>query len=297
MRVDILPSLTVLGKSGSFPGTREDLHENERSAGWGTGNTPTGLEEIRVKGTGVRFLLLLLVVSLCSACGLSTAARKQATYHYDMGASSFAEGNMTGALVEFTAAEKYTPDDPELLYYLGRVYFAKKKFAIAEQKYLRSLAIKPDNPAARNDLGVNYLDMRRWDDAIQQFKLVANDLFASNQEAATINLGIAYYEKGDYPRAIDALRTAVSNNPREPRAHLHLGKVYAAIGKYELALEEFKKSTELDKNYATAYYQLGLTQMKLKDTKGARDSFRAVQRIAPDSELGQSSKDFLNVLK
>ena len=244
-----------------------------------------------------KFIGIIIISSLCAACAASTSATKKASYHYQMGLSNFTEGNYTTALVELTEAEKLTPDDPDVLYYLARAYFEKRKYEIAEQKYLKSLSLKPNNSTARNDLGVNYLEMKRWDDAIIQFKIVAEDIFYQNQESANINLGIAYFNKGDYPRALSVLRSVVGSNPREPRARLNLGKVYFSMDKVDLAIGEYKKAIELNKNYANAYYNLGLANLKQKDNGAAATAFREVIRIAPDSELGQLAREYLDVLK
>jgi type IV pilus assembly protein PilF len=120
-------------------------------------------------------LIPLLAGFLCSsACALQEAARNEGSYHYQMGVSHFNENNMAAALTELTAAESYDSDNPELYNYLGMAYYNKKKYEIAEQKYLRALSLKPNYSDARNNLGVNYLEMQRWDDAIRQFKLVTD---------------------------------------------------------------------------------------------------------------------------
>lgn len=240
---------------------------------------------------------ILILSSLCLSCAAGSATTQKASYHYQMGLSNFTEGNYTSALVEFTEAEKLTPDDPELLYYLGRTYFEKKKYDLAEQRYLKSLALKPNNSSVRNDLGVDYLEMKRWDDAIIQFKIVSEDIFFQNQEAASVNLGIAYFNKGDYPRALSVLRSVVGNNPREPRARLNLGKVYFAMDKIDLAIGEYNRAIELNSNYANAHYNLGLAYLKQKENRAAATAFREVLRIAPESELGQLAREYLDVLK
>ena len=190
----------------------------------------------------VRNILLVALFSLSllnAGCAIGEAGRKQASYHYQMGLSYLGENNFTGALVELTEAEKLDPDNPELLNYLGLAYFRKNKFELAEQKYLRALALKPNFPEARNNLGVDYLELKRWDEAIYHLKIVTDDIFYPNQEATAINLGLAYFGKGDYPKALSILRSVVSNNPKNPRARVNLGKVYVALDKVELAIMEY----------------------------------------------------------
>ena len=245
-----------------------------------------------------RLIVFLLAVSLlASGCALNQASKNKTLYHFEMGQSFYAENNFTGALVEFSEAEKLTPKDPNLLNYLGLTLFRKGRFDLAEAKYLRAIELKPSFSEARNNLGVNYLEMKRWDDAIAQFKTVQDDLFYQGQESTAINLGLAYLGKGDNEQALALLRNAVGKNPSDPRTRLDLGRVYFALGKTELAIGEYKKALALNGSYASAHYNLALAQVKLKDGAAAKRSFKEVIRIAPDSEIGQLSREYLDLLK
>ena len=257
----------------------------------------TGLKMIELYLWRVLLVAIAASALLISACGLSESAKKQGTYHYEMGVSYFKENNMTAALTELTEAEKYFDDKADLYNYLGMAYYIKKKYEIAEQKYLKALLLNPTYSEARNSLGVNYLEMRRWDDAIYQFKLVTDDIFYPNQVAANINLGLAYFGKGDYPKSLSQLRSVVANYPRDPRGRLNLGRVYFAMDKTDLAIDEYKKALELNREYVNAYYHLGLAYLKKKESRAAMSAFQEALRLAPDSEVGQISKEYLNALK
>lgn len=225
------------------------------------------------------------------------ASKKKASYHYQMGLSYLAEGNYTRALIDFTEAEKITPDDPMLLNYLGQAYYFKKRYDLAEQRYLRAVAIQRNFSEARNNLGVNYLEMQRWDDAITQLTIVKDDIFYQNHETACMNLALAYFGKGDYTSALNLLRPVVSSNPRNPVARMNLGRVYFADEKFGLAIAEFKKSIELYRDYARAHYNLALAYLKIQETSAAKAAFSEVVRIDGDGEIGQLSKEYLEMLK
>ena len=244
----------------------------------------------------IPFMLALLLL-FASGCALDKAQQNRYVYHYQMGQSFYAESNFTGALQEFSEAEKLTPDDPLLLNDLGLTYFRKGRYDIAEQKYLKALDLKPDYSEARNNLGVNYLEMKRWQDAIDQFKLVQDDIFYQGQEGVAINLGLGHLGKGEYQQALAVLRGAVARNGSDPRTRLGLGRVYFALDRTELALEQYRKSLELNGSYANAHYYLALAQVKLDDKKAAASAFKEVVRIAPDSEIGQLSREYLDLLK
>jgi Tfp pilus assembly protein PilF len=245
----------------------------------------------------ILLVALMLTIPALFSCSISEGAKKQASYHYQMGLSHLGENNLVSALVELTAAEKINPNDPDLLNALGYAYFLKNRHEIAEQKYLKALEIRPMFSEVRNKLGVNYLEMKRWDDAIRQFKIVTEDIFFQGQDTAVVNLGIAYLGKGDYQQALTILRAAVSTNPRDPGARRHLGRVYQAMDKMELAITEYRKAIELNMLYSNAYFDLANAYLKVKDNKGALAAFKEVVRIAPDSEIGQLSKEYLDLLK
>jgi len=246
-----------------------------------------------------RFLctFIIAVPLALGGCAINEAAKNQAAYHYQMGESFLAENNVAGALRELTEAEKITPDDPQLLNLLGLAYFRKNRYDLAEQKYLKAIELRPTYSEARNNLGVDYLELKRWKDAAAQFKLVLDDLFYRDPDSATINLGLAYLGSGDYSQALSLLRGEVAKNPSDPRGRLQLGRVYFAMDRTEMAIAEYKKALELNKSYASAHYHLALAQVKMKDTASARSAFREVIRIAPDSEMGQLSREYLDLLK
>jgi Tfp pilus assembly protein PilF len=247
----------------------------------------------------VKRLIVLIGMALFSlaACAVTDASRKQASYHFQMGLSYLGENDATRALIELAEAEKLTPNDPAVLNSLGLAYFYKKRYDLAELKYRRAIELKPDYSEARNNLGVNYLEMQRWDDAVAQFTLVLADLFFINHEDARINLGLANLGKGDYPQALAILRQSVATSPQNIIARVGLGRVYFAMGRNDLAIQEFTKAIELNRNYQNGYYYLALAHLKGKDYVSAADAFREAIRIAPDSEKGRLSREYLESMR
>lgn len=245
----------------------------------------------------LRLLITILLLGAVTGCSISTAAKKQATYHYQMGLSYLGENNVTGALVELTAAEKIDPDNHELQNYLGLAYFRKGKLDIAEKKYLKAIALKPDYSDARNNLSVVYLEMKRWDDAVYQLKIVTEDIFYQNQTAAGINLSLAYFGKGDFNASMQTLRPLAANSPSDPMIRFNMGKVYYATDKIDLAVSEYKKAIEIYPGYAQAHYNLAQSYMKIGDKGSAAKHFKEVVKVAPDMEIAHFSREYLDLLK
>lgn len=245
----------------------------------------------------IAFLLLLVVAGCATGRDQQFGKSDPGAYHYQMGLGYLGEHNFTGALVELTEAEKFDPDNPELLYNLGLAYIGKKRPDLAEQRLQRALILKPNYTKARNDLGVAYLEMKRWDNAIQQFKVVKDDLFYEDSENAIINLGLAYLGKGDYPKALEELRSVAATNPRNPIIRLSLGRVWFAMDRTEQAIGEYKKALEIFHDYGDAHYYLGLAYLKLNNVDAARASFKETVRIIPETERGRSALEYLELLK
>jgi Tfp pilus assembly protein PilF len=243
------------------------------------------------------FLLLLAITGCATGRDQQVGKSNPAAYHYQMGLGYLGERNFTGALVELTEAEKFDPENPELLYNLGLAYIGKKRPDLAEKRLQHALILKPNYTTARNDLGVAYLELKQWDNAIQQFKIVKDDLFYENSENATINLGLAYLGKGDYPKALEELKSVASANPRNPVIRISLGRVWFAMDKTEQAITEYKKALEIFREYGDAHYYLGLAYLKLNNVAAARTSFKEAVRIIPETERGHSALEYLELLK
>jgi tetratricopeptide (TPR) repeat protein len=214
-----------------------------------------------------------------------------------MGLSYLGERNYSAALFDLTEAEKLDPENPDVLYNLGLAFIGKKRPDLAEAKFLKAILLKPNFSVARNDLGVAYLDLKRWDSAIQQFKIVKDDLFYDNSENAAINLGLAYLGKGDYPKALEELQAIGTLNPRNPVIRLSLGRVWFAMDKSEQAIVEYSKALEIYRDYGAAHYYLGQAQIKLNRIDAARASFKEAVRLIPESELGRAALGYLELIK
>lgn len=245
-------------------------------------------------------VLLMALVSLLAFTGCAaniSSTGKPAAYHYQMGVSYLEERNYTAALVDLAEADKLDPNNAELQYNLGRALTGKRRLDLAEQRFLRALALRPNYSEARNDLGVIYLEMGRWEKAIQQFNAVKEDLFYPQHDFSVINLGLAYLGKGDYDKALEELETVRNGNPRNPVVRVAIGRVRFARGETGRALEEYRRALEIAPNYASAHFYLGLALMKQNDLAAARAAFKEVLKITPDSENARTAMGYLDLLK
>jgi tetratricopeptide (TPR) repeat protein len=61
------------------------------------------------------------------------------------------------------------------------------------------------------------------------------------------SLGWVYYQRGDYPRAVEQLERAVELTIDDPTIIEHLGDAYVKIGKPDQALDRYREAVKRSK--------------------------------------------------
>lgn len=244
-----------------------------------------------------RIVCLIMLVTFLAGCAGPARRAKGSETHYLLGVSYLQEQNPTLALKEFLQAETLDPRNADIQAALGQAYQLKRAYAEAETHYLRALKLKRDDPQIQNNLGALYLDMQRWDDAIRYFRLASGNLLFTRQSLALTGAGYAHLQKGEHLEAVGSLQEALRQNPQSAQARFLLGESYQALGKAEMAVQEYRRATEAAPDYTRAHFRLGLAYMKLGDKERAAASLREVLRLDPDSEMGTQAVDFLKLLR
>lgn len=124
--------------------------------------------------------------------------------HYNRGREAFAQERFGEARSELELAQRFRPDDPDVLNLLGLVYFKTNAYPEAEVIYRRLLE---DNPSV--------------------FILHSN-------------LGLVLFKQGKVDGAEKALLRSLELRPNYVKSHLYLGLLYKQKGKLGLALEHLR---------------------------------------------------------
>lgn len=71
----------------------------------------------------------------------------------------------------------------------------------------------------------------------------------------------------------------IERNPDDFEAYFNRGKAYQVLELYDLAIDDFFKAIQINKNYAEAYYWCGVAYVKLGNDKKAQAYFARAREL------------------
>lgn len=225
-----------------------------------------------------------------------------------LGIAQLQTGQSVEAIANLQAALAKSPDDPDLLYYLSRAgtllssqsldkllssfrdtarghqalgqnLFVMKLFPEATKEYEQAVAMRPDLPGLRLELGQVYAAGSEWDKAEEQFRLETK-LQPGNAEAA-YRLGDALVQQGKMKEAAEELRRSDTMRPNMPETLYSLGRAIATSDP-NAAEHTFGRVIELEKETplaAQAYLALAGVHRKQGNTEQAAREMQEFRRI------------------
>ncbi|HBL17778.1 MAG: hypothetical protein A2X36_11295 [Elusimicrobia bacterium GWA2_69_24] len=142
------------------------------------------------------------------------------------------------------------------------------------------VASYPRNHRAHNNLANAYYDRGDFDRALEHYRaaLAIDPSYAGSYT----NLGNIYLARGDDSAAFGWYQKAVAVNPTIAGLHVNLGNIYYRRGEPDRALAEFRQAARLDPNYAEARYSMGLALEAKKDLAAARAEYQAALDLKAD---------------
>jgi len=242
----------------------------------------------------------------------STVLFGQQTENEKAAAELYNDANKLGKSGQYEAAlKKY--DEALVLEQDPRFYFQKsktlkklRKFSEAEVTLKKSLEIDPNYIASYWGLGTNYFSLKKYDQAIVNFKKyieLSDNKKNINKMKVYVSrsyskLGEEAYNNGSYLKAIEYFNNAV-NYYNYDAAYLKLAKSYIELGEFDKGLEAADKAI----NYRTSkskiskgapYYYKGLAFKGKDEVDKAKENF---QKSSKDKQYKVSSEYELKNLK
>lgn len=166
----------------------------------------------------------------------------------------------------------------------------------AIEHFKQAIALYPQYLMARNDLGVQYLKLKRLDEAAEQLgaALEINPSVFNPR----LNLGIVLVEQKKFSEAVEHLNQAAEINSSEPAPFLYIGIASIYMDDLDAAEEALTKSLRLgDDKYTLAHYYMAQVYMKRGDGEKATSELKAYLEKSPEGEQAASARSLLEKIK
>jgi len=235
-----------------------------------------------------------------------------------VGIAQIQTGQLAEAVTNLQAASAEHPNDPDILYYLGRAsgllskqsidtlvaaypdsarahqamgenYFVLRNMPDAEREYREALRLRPDVPEVHLELGEVYAGAFQWPKAEEEFRAQAK-LQPGNAEAA-YRLGAALLAQGKVHEARTELVRADKLMPDMPETLYSLGKASSLEGDTAAAEKNWIKLLTIEKESplaAQAHFGLATLYRKLGKTEAAKHEMQEFQRLQSSSNPPQA---------
>jgi len=182
-----------------------------------------------------------------------------AAYYRSRGLTYMDVSNYTKAIADFTKAIELEPEDNHSYSYRGEAYMEKGSYDLAVADYTKAMELTPASSwwltHLYNARGEAYLNQSNYDLAIADYaKAIELDEFSSpvyyNDRA------FAYLEQQNYDLAIADSSKAIELYSEYDDAYWVRGKAYAALGRKNEALADFRECLALSESMEPYLKQL-----------------------------------------
>ncbi len=277
--------------------------ESVRTQGRRTGGWPT--IDV-VVGVAVVASLLLGPLGCMSPVpdpeALSEEERRfeQARARRDLGIDYLAKGQNAIALRELTFSIDQNPDDPATQLWLGEGYRRQGHNDKALVAMKRAVELRPSYREAHNNLSAFYLQLERWEEAVEHAQILIDDALYSQPWKAFSNRGWAEFNLGRVAEARKSLETALEFRIDFWPASLNLGVLERKAGNTVKAVKHFQRVIAHPIGQgprSEASFHVAQILVSMGHRKKAIKYFTASVKNDPESRWADESRDYLKILR
>ncbi|MGA9392698.1 MAG: tetratricopeptide repeat protein [Candidatus Sulfotelmatobacter sp.] len=195
-----------------------------------------------------------------------------------LGIAQIQTGHLPEAVDNLQAALAEHPNDPDLLFYLGRA-----SGLLAKQSIDTLLAAYPDSPRAHQAMAENYFVLRRMQDAEKEYQDALR--LRPGLPEAHLALGEVYAGAFQWPKAEEQFRLQVKLQPGNAEAAYRLGEALLEQGKAHEARAELLRADHLLPDMPEVLYSLGKAASLEGDAPAAEKAWTRLLSIEKQSSL------------
>ena len=241
------------------------------------------------------------------------------TTHAMLGVISYIEKDCDGAVTHFQKGGPVIAHEPVALSQYGTCLGALKRYSDAIPVLQQSLSLKPEQTDARYNLALCQRNIDQAGDALatlqpaldsgdksERLLLLASTLYESTNQsqkaidtlrqamvdhprdpAAYLEFAYLSYNHASPKVGIDFLNIGVTQLPKDARLYLVRGILYCQIGEFPKAMEDFHTANALDPRMSFVQVAMGIAQSQQHQSPEALAQFRAAVKQHPNDAFSQ----------
>jgi tetratricopeptide (TPR) repeat protein len=182
------------------------------------------------------------------------------------------------ALWSDTVAKR--PNNPRAQENLGGALLDAGRMSEAVPYYEMAIRIKPDQTQAHLNFGNLLVRLGRSRDAIAEYQVALR--LQPDLVDAHINLGLVLDHLGRLPEAIGHFQAALRLSPNSAGAHDDFGDALMASGQTDQALAQFRQAVQLRPDFGQALDHLGTVLVQTGQNAEAVEYLERALRVNPD---------------
>ncbi len=247
----------------------------------------------------MRRLALLCVAFLVviSGCAVTSKQPTRSTAQFqDLGEKCLAAGETANALKYLTDVSEKNPDDPVIEYDLALAYDQRGLKDQSLSHLQKALKIRPAYPEANNMMGYIYATRGQFELARGAFQKALDDPFYKTPQFAAYNLGRLYEKNGDIEKALTYYQQAVKFDERYGLAWLRTGQILEQLSRRDDARHAYGSAVRASPDLAEAHLHFGILSYMAKDSEAAFHSLSRVGEIAPNTDMADEARKYLEKL-
>jgi tetratricopeptide (TPR) repeat protein len=195
-----------------------------------------------------------------------------------LGIAQVETGQFADAITNLQAALQKRPNDPDLLYYLGRA-----SGLLSKQSIDSLVALYPDSARASQSMAENYFVLRQMGEAEKQYEQALRT--RPDTPNLHLELGQVFAMTSRWPQAEEQFRAEAKLQPGNAEAAYRLGDALLHEGKAREARNELQRANKLQPQMPETLYSLGKAALLESDTPAAEKSWLELLSIEKEGEL------------
>lgn len=241
---------------------------------------------------------LLASLAFATGCASTSSPPKENPILADLvdyrsGLMMLREGRADEAIQLLVQARKSSPRDPHVPNALGLALLYKKDYPSAVRAFSDALSLDGTFVEARNNRGVAWLQVGKWDDAETDFQAVLDGPPSPEKVNAHFNLGLLYDKRGRSRDAEREFSLTIADSPDNVQAFRSRGLVRMKLEQNAGALEDFLVVLKEEPRDPVANYQAAICLLASGRRDLARKFMQRAADAAPESDEGRKAKRWL----